>query len=345
MQRKSRLHYSLRAKVSLGAIIITLVCAGVALGLYRIQATGTKYTGPLESVSTGFIGEYAALILVAQDQGYFEDNGLRVTTTAYSSGPAALQDVFNGKLDTAMAADFAGVRETLNGKDLKILATMSKSKAFFMVANKARGINTVSDIKGKRIGITRKTVGEFYLGRFLVTHNITLKDVTIVDMPQSELLKAQKEGQLDAAVLFEPNAYKARAQLGNQAIQWSVQGEDDLYSLLYTTSKMTRERPEVLDRYMRAVVSAERFVKSHNDRARAIIAKRLHYEQAYINYIWPRFTFQASLEQELLIGLDDKARWAIENQLTPATQPVNYLRAIYFEGLERAKPEGVSVIR
>jgi NitT/TauT family transport system substrate-binding protein len=333
-------------RVGLWVVVATcVVVLFVALLPQLNKASELKYTGPVEDISTGLIGEYAALILIAQDQGYFKEYGLDVTITEYVSGPEALTALFEGKVDTAMGSDFAGVRNSFNGEDLKIIGTLSKSEAFFVISRKDRGIERMSDLVGKKVGITRKTVGEFYLGQFLTLNNVPQADITTVDMPQAELVEALAEGKIDSAVLFEPNAYKALNRLGDQAINWSVQSGQSIYSLLYSTGTFVKANAPAIERYMKAVVAAEQFVKAENEKARQIVAARLGYDEAYINYIWPRFVFETSLEQELLLNMDDEARWAIANKLTTATTQPNYLRMLHLGGLQAAKPEAITIVR
>jgi NitT/TauT family transport system substrate-binding protein len=343
-RRSPKFRFSRRLLLALGVVGLAGVLG--AWGLW-LQARGTQptYVGPVEHISTGLIGEYAALVFIAEDQGYFREAGLNVTIKEYPSGPAAVADLLAGKLDTAMGSDFAGVRNSFAGEDLRILATMSKSEAFDMISRRDHGIQTIADLKGKRIGVTRKTVGEFYLGQFLTFNNLGASEVTVVDLTQEKLVEALQNGQVDAAVLFEPNAYQAKSRLGAQAVRWSVQSDQNIYSLLYSTSKLTTQRPQAIERYLRAVVRAERFVAGHDAQARMIIARRLNYDDDYLDYIWPKFNFTVSLDQELLLNMDDEARWVIENQLTASHKPPNYLRLMYLPGLEAVKPEGVTIIR
>lgn len=335
-------------RIKLGFLVI--VCAGLSfLGILIFfnsrKANKPKYSGPVENVSTGIVGEYAALILIADQQGYFNEYGLNVTVKEYPSGPDTLNDLLNNKLDMAVASDFAGVRNSFTSQNFKILANLSKSEAFYLVANKDRGISHVEDLKGKKIGITQATVGEFFLSQFLILNNLSNRDIKLVSLPQSDLVKAVGNGQIDAAVLFEPNAYQAQAALGTKAVQMSIQSSRTIYSLLYGTDKLISERPEVIARYMKALVEAENFIKKHDSEARDIVKQRLNYDDTYINYIWPKFSFEATLDQELLLNLDDEARWVIQNRLTTATKSPNYLHMIYFNGLNGAKPEGISIIR
>ncbi len=64
-----------------------------------------------------------------------------------------------------------------------------------------------------------------------------------------------------------------------------------------------------------------------------------------MEYSWSNFKHSVALDQELLISMEDKARWVIENKLTDAKKVPNYLNFIYFDALEAVKPERISIIR
>ncbi len=50
------------------------------------------------------------------------------------------------------------------------------------------------------------------------------------------------------------------------------------------------------------------------------------------------------LDQALLTLLEDEGRWAIHNKLVDGEKVPNYLHFLYLDGLEKIKPEAVSVI-
>ena len=52
-----------------------------------------------------------------------------------------------------------------------------------------------------------------------------------------------------------------------------------------------------------------------------------------------------SLEQQLLLTLEDEARWTISEGLADKKEVPNYLDFIYLEGLEAVKPEAVTILR
>jgi ABC-type nitrate/sulfonate/bicarbonate transport system substrate-binding protein len=52
------------------------------------------------------------------------------------------------------------------------------------------GIENISDLKWKKIGLPKKTICEFFLGRFLNLHSMSLHDVALMDLPASQSVDA-----------------------------------------------------------------------------------------------------------------------------------------------------------
>ena len=55
------------------------------------------------------------------------------------------------------------------------------------------------------------------------------------------------------------------------------------------------------------------------------------------------FQFRLSLDQPILVSLEDEARWAIRNKLTDVTKVPNYLDYIYTDALKAVKPGAVTI--
>lgn len=328
----------------IGAVfLIVVVVAGIGL-LHTRSNAPTRYSGPVTHLTTGLTEEYGSLVIVAAKQGYFKDQGIDVTIKNYASGSPLMADLLANKIDCGIASDFAGVLNMFHNEDIRIITSAVQYDTFFLVARKDHGISHISDIRHKRIGVTRVTAGEFLLGQFLTFNNLTPQDITLVDLPPSDLAAGLESGSLDGAVLFEPNAYPVTQQLGSNAIQWSVQDLQPGYGLLYCKGRLVRDNPAVVVRYVQALAEAEQYIGTHSDQARDYVTQYLGYNKSYMEYMWPKLTLQMSLDQALVINMNDEAKWAIENNATDATEAPNYLNFIYFPPLETAKPAGVTVI-
>jgi NitT/TauT family transport system substrate-binding protein len=96
---------------------------------------------------------------------------------------------------------------------------------------------------------------------------------------------------------------------------------------------------------MKSLVQAEGDIARQQDEARAIVRKRMNFDDTYMGIIWPRYQFALSLEQSLITAMEDEARWMIKNNLTKEKAVPNFLDYVYEDALKAVKPEAVNIIR
>lgn len=174
-----------KTKISLAVIASGLLLA-VVVGYF--WQTGpkphqtVKSEGPLEKITIGtHAGKISGLIFIAQEKGYFRENGLDATVRLYESGKDAIQDLLAGRVDIGSCAEFVLVNEFFAGRNnLRVLGSIGMAEINELIARKDRGINRPADLKGKKIGLPLKTVVEYTTGRFLTFAGLSIKDVTLV---------------------------------------------------------------------------------------------------------------------------------------------------------------------
>lgn len=76
-----------------------------------------------------------------------------------------------------------------------------------------------------------------------------------------------------------------------------------------------------------------------------MIAQSTQTDKAVVDEIWDSMDSRVTLDQSLLVNLEDQTRWAKKNRLTDRAEMPNYLDFIYFDGLQTVKPDSVSIIR
>jgi NitT/TauT family transport system substrate-binding protein len=213
------------------------------------------------------------------------------------------------------------------------------------MGRKDRGIEKVSDLEGKRIGVPLKTAAEFYLGRFLDLHGMNIKQVTLVDVSPPQVVDALVNGDVDAVLAWQPNAKALEDRLGDGIVKWPAQNEQVTYCTVISTQAWTADHPELVGGFLSSLAQAEEYFILHPAEAKAIVQKRLKYDDAYMAAIWPEHQFSLSLDQSLMLAMEDEARWMINNNLTSEKQTPDFLDYIYTKGLEATKPEAVNIIR
>jgi len=69
----------------------------------------------------------------------------------------------------------------------------------------------------------------------------------------------------------------------------------------------------------------------------------LNLDQISLDAVWTQYNFSLSLDQPLILAMEDEARWAIGNGLTDEKTVPNFLNYIYTDALKAVKPEGVMI--
>ncbi len=65
---------------------------------------------------------------------------------------------------------------------------------------------------------------------------------------------------------------------------------------------------------------------------------------AYVQQVWPENQYTLTLDQSLILTMEDQARWMKINGFTSNPVP-NFLNYIYLEGLQAVDPGSVNIIR
>jgi len=64
-----------------------------------------------------------------------------------------------------------------------------------------------------------------------------------------------------------------------------------------------------------------------------------------VDTVWSQNQFSLSLDQALIVTMEDEARWMIANKLTSEKQVPDFLNYIYVDALKAVKPEAVNIIQ
>jgi NitT/TauT family transport system substrate-binding protein len=316
------------------------------LTIWVLSACQSGYAGKVEFVTIGTAPlESSALIYIADNQGLFANNGINVTIRDYDTGAAALDGLVNGEVDIAVPAEYALVGKAFNKDKIRALASIDKAQYFYLVARHDRGIAGIMDLKGKKIGVVRKTIAEFYLGRLLELHGLTAGQVTLVDVSVAQSEAAIQSGNIDAIISRPPYVSPVEERLGANAVVWPAQSNQALYAILIGRNDWIIEHPERIRRLYRSLIQADEYLINHSAEAKAIVQKRLNLDDAYMAAVWSQNQFSLSLDQSLILAMEDEARWMIANNLTTEKQVPNFLDYVHEDGLKAIKPQAVNVIR
>ncbi len=288
----------------------------------------------------------AALAQVAQTQGYYLQEGLDAIPQKYAYGRLALAAVLEGKADFATVAETPFMFAIMNGQKIAVIATIQTSnRNNVIIARKDKGIHTPRDLKGRKIAVTSGTLLDFFLDSFLATTGMTRKAVTVVNVKPEEMIDAVVRGDVDAISAWSYVVIEAQHRLGERGITFL---DEEIYTQTFNviaTEEFIRKNPAKVDKVLRAFVKAEGFVKKNPAESQAIVAEFCGIEKAVIKEMWDLEDFSVTLDQSLVLALEDEAAWAIKNGFIEKMNIPNFLNYIYIDGLKLVNPNAVRILR
>ena len=324
-------------------IVVALIASGIGIWYYQNREP-SKYTGPVEKITiAAYEGDTGALIYIAEKEGYFKKNGLEVSIKNYGSGKLAADALLAGEADISTSADAVLVGNSFNNPDLKVLGTVAVAQTNGLVARKDSGITKVEDLKGKKIGVTKKSTGEFNLGVLLTAAGLSMEDIEVVDLPPGDIVNSVISGEIDGGATWEPNIFEIQQSLGDNTITFT-ENINDFYFILLTLEAWLDNNTAASIRFVKALIETEDYIKENEIETKRFIGERFDYGVDYLDISWGQHNYVVTLSQEILLVFEDQARWRINNNLTVATKIPNYLNFIYMGALKEVKPAAVTII-
>lgn len=285
------------------------------------------------------------LMWIAEHQGYFAARGVAVEVKEYSSGVTASQALFKGEADLVNSSEFAFVSNAMTNADIRIVASIARANSANLFTRADRGIATVDDLVGRRVGVTRRSIGEFFLGEYLAINGLSISEVSLVDLRAPDIVAAITAGNVDAAITWEPFVYRAKEQLG-EAFRVLPDQENTYYHFVLAGFRTwISARRNQVTALLQALIDAEKYASDEPAAAQAIIAERFDLDPGFVRETWSRYILEVTLQQTLISLMEQEARWRLDNGLDGINNTPDFLRLIDSEPLETASPHAVQLIR
>lgn len=151
---------------------------------------------------------YYLPLTVAEQLGYFKDEGLDVEIVDFAGGAKALQAVVGGSADVVSGAFENTVNMQLKGQPMRAFVLQGRAPQIVLgVSTKTMpNYKTVADLKGKKIGVTAPGSSTHVMTNFvLASAGLKPTDVSIVGVgAASGAVAAVKAGQVDAISNLDP---------------------------------------------------------------------------------------------------------------------------------------------
>ncbi|MES2772040.1 MAG: ABC transporter substrate-binding protein [Pseudomonadota bacterium] len=290
----------------------------------------------------------SALPILAKQKAFFATSGVHLAMQPTALSRDALQALLDDKADFALVTDTDFVLSKLAGHDVLILASLAQARRTLALVTS--GLEDPRDLQGKEISLRSEPQAHYFLDSFLQIHGldeIRVKRIENQTLPElGSLLDAFKAKQIAAAVVRQPVLGQLQMAMGKQL---KVFYGDDVYAmrllLLVKPSYFARNRPAI-KAVLTALIDASKAIRDQPSSARRLIGTFLQLDDTLMSRFFDPEDFVVSLDQALLLSLEDQSRWAIKKGLaTTASVMPNYLQMMRLDALETVMPDAVKIVR
>lgn len=251
-------------------------CLALFAGAIMAGATATTASAkdpapldPPQKVTVAYVPimKFAPLY-VAADRGIFKKYGLDVDVEKVKSGTEAIAFLSKGTVDVGGIAIVTSLWNSWNrGLDIRIIAPggrepMKGSTTELLLSTKAKGIKTIADLKGRKIGAAGGpgSGAEYLVAKALERAHLTIRDVDLENIGNPDIPAALKSGAVDAALAAPP--YSVQALKAGDATVLATDLTPGLMTVAFVGSgKFIKERPQVAERFVLALMEASRMMQ------------------------------------------------------------------------------------
>jgi taurine transport system substrate-binding protein len=220
-----------------------------------------------------------------------------------------------------------------------------------LVARNGSGVNTIADLKGKRVGTPFASTAHYSLLAALAQNNLSPNDVRLVDLQPQAILAAWDRGDIDAAYTWLPTLDDLR-KTGKDLItsrQLAKDGKPTL-DLAAVADDFASAHPDVVDTWRKQEARALTTIKDDPDAAAKAIAAEIGLTPEVVAgqlkqgvYLTPEevsspeWLGSDGTPGNIANNLESASQFLAEQKQIPAAAPLKTFQdAIYTKGLPDA---------
>ncbi|WP_035242402.1 ABC transporter substrate-binding protein [Desulfobacter vibrioformis] len=301
---------------------------------------------PPLTIATGW-GAMGGPVIIAQEKGFFEAQGIKTTTLSTTGTTRSFQAYLQGKADATTINSLNIVRSDFDASQHVIIGTLCYSdNQLKLLARKSAGIARVSDLKGKKIAVHRASFAHFYLEKFLLFNGLTLNDVEEVFADKKEIPGIIERGLADATMQHGVPIAETKKSLREDYVIFQNPAIHRKTSHLLVSRKWVGQHREQAKGLLRAILKGEEFIKTQTEESIEILAKAKKFDvRDMAQTVRHEMNYYLSLEQSIFTDLEGIEQWALDNNLVERKTPRNYLEMVDYSLLEEVAPQRVTIIR
>src|SRR5256886_13950224 len=207
---------------------------------------------------------YNPVSMVLKQKGLLEKefakDGISVVWVQSAGSNKALEFLNAGSIDFGSTAGSAAPVARINGNPIRSIYVYSRPEWTALVTGKDSKIASVTDLKGKRVAVTRGTDPHIFLGRALLGAGLTEKDITPVLLQHADGKTALIRGDVDAWAGLDPMMAQAEVEEGAKLFYRKT--DANTWGILNVREQFLKDYPDIVRRVLAVYEDARKFLQA-----------------------------------------------------------------------------------
>ena len=311
---------------------------GCLLVLAALLWTGPSWAQTKMTIATGVDPVFSAYY-VAQQAGLFKKHELDVRINTGPSGSAMVAFLVNGQIESAFGSEIAGVAN--HNLDPNVVVVAQATRLVRWIAVVGRNLDTLHQLKGKKVGIARGSGGEVFWLAMIDKLKLNPADYTVVNVEAPEMVAALERGNIDAYVVWEPWVTRGLAAIKNTKVLRTQEGILEQGVYVYMNRGWIQKNPAPAEAFIRALVDATDLINRDRKRAAKDVSEFLkNLDPAMVEQLMAKLTFEMELS-DFTVNLFRLAEAQLKAQGKLA-KPLDWSGFIYPELMRKVLPAKVT---
>lgn len=252
-------------------IIAIIVLIAIIIGIFIIKNRSNDNEEQFKTIRVNEVTRsvFYAPQYVAINNGYFEENGMKIELATGQGADAVMTAVLSGQCDIGFAGPEASIYVYNEGKEdyTQVFAQMTKRDGSFLVAKEDTDNFSWQDLKGKTVIPGRKGGVPYMTLEYVLKKNgiNPQSDLTLDDSIKFDLMAgAFSSGDAEYVTLFEPTA-SLTEQEGKGYVVTSVGAEagEIPYTAYFAKKSYIENNEDTIQKFTNAIYKGEQYVKEH----------------------------------------------------------------------------------
>ncbi len=251
--------------------LVSLVLTAIFAVL--LQAAPAAAAEKLTLMLDWFVNPDHGPIIVAEELGFFAEQGLEVEVIAPADPSDPPKLVAAGKADLAVSYQPQLHLQVHEGLPLVRVGTLVATPLNCLLTLQDGPVETLADLKGRKIGFSVAGVEEALLGAMLKSHGVTLDDIELVNVNWSlspALMSRQVDAVIGAFRNFELNQLEIEGFKG-RCFYPEEEGVPAYDELIYVANPESMDAA-LIARFLAATEKATQYMVNHPEASWEIFA-------------------------------------------------------------------------